>query len=51
MTYKILSKRRLAYKMTLFEVEAPEIAAKAQPGQFSDRHRENGRGEGAPDHL
>jgi ferredoxin/flavodoxin---NADP+ reductase len=34
MTYKILFKRRLSYKMTLFEVEAPEIAAKAQPGQF-----------------
>jgi ferredoxin--NADP+ reductase len=34
MTYRIMSKRRLAYKKTLFEVEAPDIAAKARPGQF-----------------
>jgi ferredoxin--NADP+ reductase len=34
MTYRILSKRQLAYKKTLFEVEAPDIAAKARPGQF-----------------
>ncbi len=32
--YRIVSKERLAHKQTLFEVEAPEIAAKAQPGQF-----------------
>jgi len=34
MTYRILSKRQLAYKKTLFTVEAPDIAAKARPGQF-----------------
>jgi ferredoxin--NADP+ reductase len=34
MMYRISSKRRLAYKKTLFEVEAPDIAAKARPGQF-----------------
>lgn len=34
MTYEILSKTQLAHKETLFEVNAPEIAAKAQPGQF-----------------
>jgi ferredoxin--NADP+ reductase len=34
MMYRIMSKRQLAYKKTLFEVEAPDIAAKAQPGQF-----------------
>jgi ferredoxin--NADP+ reductase len=34
MTYRISSKRQLAYKKTLFEVEAPDIAAKARPGQF-----------------
>jgi len=33
-TYKIVSKEPLSYKETLFEVEAPDIAAKAQPGQF-----------------
>ncbi|MGF3521576.1 MAG: sulfide/dihydroorotate dehydrogenase-like FAD/NAD-binding protein [Candidatus Bathyarchaeia archaeon] len=33
-TYKIISKKKLAHKETLFEVEAPDIAAKAQPGQF-----------------
>jgi ferredoxin/flavodoxin---NADP+ reductase len=33
-TYKIVSKKTLAHKETLFEVEAPDIAAKAQPGQF-----------------
>ncbi len=33
-TYKIVSKKSLADKETLFEVEAPEIAAKAKPGQF-----------------
>ncbi|OPX59346.1 MAG: Sulfide dehydrogenase subunit beta precursor [Methanomassiliicoccales archaeon PtaB.Bin134] len=32
--YRIISKERLAHKHTLFEVEAPEIAAKALPGQF-----------------
>jgi ferredoxin--NADP+ reductase len=34
MTYKILAKRDLAHKMTMFEVDAPEVAAKARPGQF-----------------
>lgn len=34
MNYEILSKIQLAHKETLFEVNAPEIAAKAQPGQF-----------------
>jgi ferredoxin--NADP+ reductase len=29
-----VSKRKLAYKMTLFEVAAPEVASKAMPGQF-----------------
>jgi ferredoxin/flavodoxin---NADP+ reductase len=33
-TYRILSKRQLAYKKTLFEVEAPDVASKARPGQF-----------------
>jgi ferredoxin--NADP+ reductase len=33
-TYKIVGKKKLAYKETLFEVCAPDIAAKAQPGQF-----------------
>ena len=32
--YKIVSKRELAPKEKVFEVEAPDIAAKAQPGQF-----------------
>jgi ferredoxin--NADP+ reductase len=33
-TYKIVSKKQLAHKETLFEVYAPDIAAKVQPGQF-----------------
>jgi ferredoxin--NADP+ reductase len=33
-TYKIVSKKKLAHKETLFEVCASDIAAKAQPGQF-----------------
>jgi ferredoxin--NADP+ reductase len=33
-TYKIVSKKQLAHKETLFEVYAPDIAAKAQAGQF-----------------
>jgi ferredoxin--NADP+ reductase len=33
-TYKIVSKKKLARKETLFEVCAPDIAAKAKPGQF-----------------
>jgi ferredoxin--NADP+ reductase len=32
--YKIVSKTDLAHKETLFEVEAPDIAAKAKAGQF-----------------
>jgi NAD(P)H-flavin reductase len=32
--YQILSKKQLAYKKTLFEVAAPDVAAKAKPGQF-----------------
>ena len=32
--YKIVAKREIAPKEKLFEVEAPDIAAKAQPGQF-----------------
>lgn len=32
--YKIVTKRELAPKIDLFEVYAPEIAAKAGPGQF-----------------
>ena len=32
--YKIVTKKELAPKETLFEIEAPDIAAKAQPGQF-----------------
>ena len=34
MTYRILSKKELAYKKTLFVVDAPDVAAKARPGQF-----------------
>ena len=33
-TYKIVSKKELAPKIQLLEVYAPDIAAKAQPGQF-----------------
>jgi len=32
--YKIISKTQLAHKETLFEVQAPDVAAKSQPGQF-----------------
>ncbi|MGQ9539016.1 MAG: sulfide/dihydroorotate dehydrogenase-like FAD/NAD-binding protein [Candidatus Bathycorpusculaceae bacterium] len=32
--YEIVAKRELAPKIKLFEVKAPEIAEKAQPGQF-----------------
>jgi ferredoxin--NADP+ reductase len=32
--YKIVSKKALAHKETLFGVEAPDIASKAKPGQF-----------------
>ncbi|MFA5312735.1 MAG: sulfide/dihydroorotate dehydrogenase-like FAD/NAD-binding protein [Methanomassiliicoccales archaeon] len=32
--YKIVAKKQLAHKETLFEVDAPDIAAKARPGQF-----------------
>jgi ferredoxin/flavodoxin---NADP+ reductase len=32
--YKIVTKKDLALKIKLFEVEAPDIAAKAQAGQF-----------------
>jgi len=32
--YKIVEKRELAPKIKLFEVSAPDIAAKASPGQF-----------------
>jgi ferredoxin--NADP+ reductase len=32
--YKIVRKKSLAHKETLFEVEAPDIAAKAKAGQF-----------------
>lgn len=34
MKYRISFKKQLAYKKALFEVEAPDIAAKARPGQF-----------------
>ena len=34
MTFRIVSKKQLAYKKALFEVEAPDVAAKALPGQF-----------------
>ena len=33
-TYKIITTKELAPKEKLFEVEAPDIAAKAKPGQF-----------------
>lgn len=33
-TYKIITKTELAPKIKLFEVESPDIAAKAQAGQF-----------------
>ena len=33
-TYKIITKKELAPKEKLFEIEAPDIAAKALPGQF-----------------
>jgi ferredoxin--NADP+ reductase len=33
-TYKIVSKKELAHKEILFEVSAPDIAAKAKAGQF-----------------
>ena len=32
--YKIVNKKTIAHKETLFEVEAPDIAAKAKAGQF-----------------
>jgi NAD(P)H-flavin reductase len=32
--YKIVNKTELALKIKLFEVEAPDVAAKAQAGQF-----------------
>jgi len=32
--YKIVSKKELAPKIKLFEMDAPEMAAKAKPGQF-----------------
>jgi ferredoxin--NADP+ reductase len=32
--YKIVTKTQLAPKINLFEVEAPDLAAKAHPGQF-----------------
>ena len=32
--YKILSKERLNPTVTRMEIEAPFVAAKAQPGQF-----------------
>ncbi|MGB9914796.1 MAG: sulfide/dihydroorotate dehydrogenase-like FAD/NAD-binding protein [Candidatus Bathyarchaeales archaeon] len=32
--YEIVCKKRLAHKETLFEIYAPHIAAKSQPGQF-----------------
>lgn len=32
--YKIITKQELAAKIKLFEVNAPDIAAKAKPGQF-----------------
>jgi ferredoxin--NADP+ reductase len=32
--YRIVAKKELAPKEMLFEIEAPDIAAKAQPGQF-----------------
>jgi ferredoxin--NADP+ reductase len=34
MSYRIAAKERLANKMTMLAIEAPEIAAKAMPGQF-----------------
>ena len=34
LTYKIVTKKELVPKIELFEVEAPDIAAKAQVGQF-----------------
>jgi ferredoxin--NADP+ reductase len=33
-TYKIVTKKKLADKEILFEVYAPDVAAKSQPGQF-----------------
>ena len=33
-TYTIVAKKELAPKEKLFEIEAPDIASKAQPGQF-----------------
>lgn len=33
-TYKIVTKTELAPKIRLIEVEAPDVAAKSQPGQF-----------------
>ena len=32
--YEIITKRELAPKIKLFKVKAPDIAAKANPGQF-----------------
>ena len=32
--YKILTKKELSQGVQLFEIEAPMIAKKAQPGQF-----------------
>ena len=32
--YKILTKKELSQGVQLFEIEAPLIAKKAQPGQF-----------------
>ena len=33
-TYKVVTKTELVPKIKLFEVEAPDVAAKSQPGQF-----------------
>ena len=51
MTYRIVIKRQLAYKKTLFEVDAPDIAAKARPGQFLIVIARARRREGALDHM
>ena len=32
--YKIVNKTELVPKIKLFEVDAPDVAAKSQPGQF-----------------
>jgi len=51
MGYKIVTKQELAPKIKLFEVDAPEIAEKAKPGQFLILMVEGQTGERIPLHI